>query len=92
MSRGPGRWQRQILAVLERHQAFFPNDLLPLESTRAEQAALHRAVSTPHATHRIAVARWLGHHPSGAKLVIFRYGTLAPPPDQIARIEHLINT
>jgi hypothetical protein len=92
VSRGPGRWQREILATLERYQAFFPNDLLGLEPTRAEQAALHRAVGTLQATRQIAVARWLGRHHSGGKLVIFRYGTLAPPPDQIARIEHSINT
>jgi hypothetical protein len=35
MSRGPGKLQRRILAALERHQAFYARDLLPLEPTRA---------------------------------------------------------
>lgn len=72
MSRGPGRWQREILATLERYQAFFPNDLLGLEPTRAQQAALQRAIITLHDAGKIGIARWLGRNAAGSRLVIFR--------------------
>jgi hypothetical protein len=72
VSRGPGRWQRAILATLERHQAFYPHDLLPLEPTRAQQAALQRAVITLHDKGKIGIGRWLGRNPAGSRLVVFR--------------------
>jgi hypothetical protein len=86
MSKGPGRWQREILATLERHQAFFARDLLGIAPTRAQQAALHRAICTLHDNNKIAIARWWGRSPSGGRIVIYRYGSLAPPPNEIARI------
>jgi hypothetical protein len=86
MSRGPGRWQREILAALDQHQAFYPRDLLGITSTRAEQAALQRAVCSLHDAGRIAIARWWGRSPAGGRIVVFRYGGLAPPPDKIARL------
>jgi hypothetical protein len=57
MSRGPGRWQRAILAALEQHGAVWMRDLLPPEASceyqweqlaaqracRAQYSALHRA-------------------------------------------------
>jgi hypothetical protein len=92
MSRGPGVWQRRILSALERHQAFYPRDLLPLDPTRAQQAALQRAVITLHDNAKIAIARWWGRNAAGGRIVVYRYGTLAPPPSEIARIEHQYNT
>jgi hypothetical protein len=86
MSRGPGRLQREILATLEKHPAFFARDLLPLEPTRAEQQALQRAICTLHDNGKIAIGRWWGRNPAGGRIVIFRYGTLAPPASEIARI------
>lgn len=86
MSRGPGKWQRQILAVLEQHQAFFPNDLLGLEPSRSDQSALGRAVRELHDARKIGLARWLGRNPAGSKLVIFRADEFAPHPSKIARI------
>jgi hypothetical protein len=88
MSRGPGKWQRTILAALERHPAFFARDLLPLEPTRAQQAALQRAIVTLHDAQKIAIARWwAGRHSSGGRIVVYRHGTRAPPPSEIARLE-----
>jgi hypothetical protein len=86
MSRGFGRWQREILATLECHRAFFARDLLPLEPTRAEQAALGRAIRELHDHHKIAIARWWGRNPAGGRIVIYRAGTRAPPPHEIARL------
>jgi hypothetical protein len=43
MSRGPGIWQRRILAVLERQPAVFLLELLPRPYTRAQHVALNRA-------------------------------------------------
>jgi hypothetical protein len=39
-NRHNGAWERGILALLERHQAVFLNDLLPEERTRAQYQAL----------------------------------------------------
>jgi hypothetical protein len=88
MSRGYGKLQRKILATLEQHQAFFARDLLPLEPTRAQQQALQRAICTLHDADKIQLARWLAgrRHPSGGLIVIYRQGTLAPPPHEIARL------
>jgi hypothetical protein len=43
MSRGPGLWQRGIMAVLDRHPAAYLMDLLPRPRTRAQVVALNRA-------------------------------------------------
>jgi hypothetical protein len=43
MSKGPGIWQRHILAVLDKHPAVHLADLLERPYTRARYVALHRA-------------------------------------------------
>lgn len=43
MSRGPGKWQRTIIAALESAQWIYVEDLLPPHPTRAEYVALLRA-------------------------------------------------
>jgi hypothetical protein len=86
MSKGPGVWQRRILSVLDQHQAFFARDLLPLEPTPAQQRSLQRAVCALHDGGKIALARWHGRNPSGGRIVIYRVGILAPPADQIVRL------
>jgi hypothetical protein len=72
MSKGPGRWQREIFATLERHSAFFERDLLGIEPSRSEQAALQRAITTLHDAHKIGLARWCGRNAAGSRLVIYR--------------------
>jgi hypothetical protein len=91
MSRGFGKLQCKILATLEQHPAFFARDLLGLEPTRAQQQALQRAICTLHDANKIAIARWWGRNPAGGRIVIYRYGTLAPPPSAIVRIVHQYN-
>jgi hypothetical protein len=46
MSRGLGRWQRGLLAALEKQPAVFLADLLPRPYRRAQYVALHRAAYT----------------------------------------------
>jgi hypothetical protein len=84
---GTGRWQRVILATLEQHRAYFARDLLGLEPTRAEQAALQRAVVTLHDARKIGLARSWGRNAAGGRLVIYRADTLAPPPHEITRVQ-----
>jgi hypothetical protein len=43
MSRGPGVWQRGILAALDQYPAVRLMDLLPRPRTRAQVVALNRA-------------------------------------------------
>lgn len=43
MSKGPGKWQRAILAELEKREAFYLSELLPGQHTRANYVALLRA-------------------------------------------------
>jgi hypothetical protein len=84
--RGPGRWQRQILAVLDQHPAFFARDLLGIAPTRSEQQALQRAICTLHDHGKIGLARWWGRNPAGGRIVVYRSDMLAPPPNEIARL------
>lgn len=48
MSKGPGVWQRRLLAELEQHNAVILTDLLPRSYQRAQYVALHRAASVLH--------------------------------------------
>jgi hypothetical protein len=86
MSRGPGRWQREILVMLERYPAFYLHDLLPLEPTREQQAARGRAVRALYDGGKISIARWLHRNPAGGLAVVYRKGTLAPRPEDIPRL------
>ncbi len=64
MSRGPGIWQRRILAVLEVKPVFYLRHLLPSqrlcgqEPTRAQKIALVRAANTLEAHGRLMLTRW----------------------------------
>lgn len=59
MSRGPGRWQRLILAEVERGRCFYLVDLLPITYTRADYNALHRASVQLEKADRITVWRFM---------------------------------
>lgn len=60
MSRGPGRWQREILQATEGGWRYLV-DLLPDRYRREQYVALYRAMTTLHNTGRIEV-------------VLYRYG------------------
>ena len=46
MSKGPGKWQRQILDALDGDDWVIICDLLPGDAKRSEQSALNRAAHT----------------------------------------------
>lgn len=58
MSRGPGKWQRVILAELASRESFWLRTLLPGNYTKAEYNALHRAALKLGAIGPIKVHRW----------------------------------
>jgi hypothetical protein len=60
VSRGPGMWQRGILAALEKHPAVYLMDLLPKPRTRSQVVALHRAAHQLAQAGKIQTVRWLG--------------------------------
>jgi len=75
MSRGPGTWQRGILAALEKQPAVFLADMLPRPHPRAQYVALHRAASQLERAGKIETTRYMcGGGAGGAKLVIHRPG------------------
>jgi hypothetical protein len=43
MSKGPGIWERMLLAVLEKYSSAILTDLLPRPYSRSQYVALHRA-------------------------------------------------
>ncbi len=79
MSRGPGKWERLILAELASHRAFYLRALLGPCCTRAQYNALFRAALTLEAGGRISVTRFV----FGAKtLVVHRTGTMFTREDR----------
>jgi hypothetical protein len=58
MSRGPGTWQRGILAALEQHPAVYLMDLLPRPRTRSQVVALNRAARLLQQAGKIRMVRW----------------------------------
>jgi len=74
MSRGPGRWQRLILAALEVHPAVYLNTLLPAGFTRAEYTAIIRAAYSLVDAGRIELDRYLCWDGTPGKLVARRPG------------------
>ena len=78
MSRGPGRWQREILAALDQVEAFYLVDLLPDGYTRAQYNGAHRAAVRLDDTGRIALKHFIYGTP---KLVVGHAGTDPKRPD-----------
>ena len=58
MSRGPGKWQRAILAELASHETFWLRSLLGRSCTKAEYNALLRAALKLEEAGAIAIDRW----------------------------------
>ena len=74
MSKGPGKWQRAILATLADHEAFWLRSMLKPSCTKAEYNALLRAALKLEAAGLIGIERWLS---GGGKDRIECYGRTA---------------
>jgi hypothetical protein len=70
MSRGPGVWQRRILAVLAERPAFYLRHLLPEHPSRAQHVALLRAAHALEAQGHLTLTCWVpGGRPRGHVMV-----------------------
>jgi hypothetical protein len=74
MSRGPGMWQRGILAALEKYPAVYLMDLLPQPRTRSQVVALNRAARQLANSHRIEIHRWMCRAAESGFIVVARPG------------------
>ena len=91
MSRGPGIWQRGILAAVEQHGAVYLRDLLPRPTRRAEYVALHRGAVSLCKQGRIDITAYMcGSGPTGLtgadKIVLTRPGMRISDRSSITRI------
>jgi hypothetical protein len=59
MSRGPGYWQRAILAALDQAESFYLVDVLPDGYTRSQYNAAHRGMLRLEADGRISVKHFI---------------------------------
>jgi hypothetical protein len=91
VSRGPGRWEREILAALDHVAAFYLTDLLPNPHTRSDVVALNRAANNLYAKNKVEMVRWLAcftgkeERPLGF-LTIYQLGYPEPTRAQITRL------
>jgi hypothetical protein len=84
VSRGPGVWQRGILAAVEQHEAIYLIDLLPRDPSDAMyQAAVYRAAHTLARAGRIDL--WQGGL-SHSPLIVARLGTPWPAARDTKRL------
>jgi hypothetical protein len=100
MSRGPGRWQRTILAALNEAENFYLVDVLPNGYTKAQYNAAHRAAMNLVDDGRISMTRFLcgGGRRGGLKTVLGKPGTNPQRPprvkcwtgDTMQPVQHLV--
>ena len=86
MSKGPGKWQRMILAELAGREAFHLRALLGRECTKAEYNALLRAAMKLEAAGEIYITRFSwGARPGTGKTIIHRIGTTVADRGELER-------
>lgn len=78
MSRGPGSWQRAILATFDQAESFYLVDVLPDGYTKSQYNAAHRAALRLEDAGRISVKHFIYGTPH---LVIGRPGVDPQRPD-----------
>jgi len=80
MSRGPGAWQRFVLAELGKGRPFYLTELLPERYTMSQYKALHRAAVRLANSGRVGYWRFLCGAGRGnqSKVVITRPGAWKP--------------
>jgi hypothetical protein len=76
MSKGPGKWQRMILAELADREAFHLRALLGRKCTKAQYNALLRAALNLETAGKINIAHFYwGARPGTGKSIVHRIGT-----------------
>ena len=81
MSRGPGKWERAILAALEERESFWLRSLLSRETTKAQYNALLRAAMALEDKGRILIDRYAFGGEAWkceGRTAIRRIGSIAP--------------
>jgi hypothetical protein len=98
MSRGHGKWERAILAALDRVQAFYLTDLLPTPHTRSHVVALNRAARNLVGVGKIEKWTWMSKRSTDHGFVsVHRVGYPVREREQITRlnvassVQHLIS-
>jgi len=86
VSRGPGRWQREILGALEKHPAFYLADLLPQPHTRSQVVALNRAARQLATLYKIGICRWMCRFGHSGFITVVRPGYPAPDRKDVFEI------
>jgi hypothetical protein len=88
MSRGPGLWQRGILAALEKYPAVYLMDLLPRPRARSQVVALNRAARQLERASKIQTMRWPVIVPGtgGGFIAVARLGYQIRYRDDVPRI------
>ena len=89
MSRGYGKWERAILAALDRAPAFYLTDLLPSPHTRAHVVALNRAARCLITAGKIQVMYWCTRGGAGLGYVTVYRLSYPQPTDrkQVTRLK-----
>ena len=84
MSKGPGKWQRVILAKLADREFFYLRKLLGRTCTKAQYNALLRAAQELEAAGKINVSRFAyGGEWGQGKTVVHRIGTTFTGEDRL---------
>ncbi len=86
MSRGPGMWQRGILAALEKYPAVYLMDLLPKPRTRSQVVALNLAARQLERAYKIQIVRWMCSFTTGGFVTVAKLGYQVRDRKDVARI------
>jgi len=87
MSRGPGKWQRRILARLTHSNTYWLRTLLPRHAGRSEYNALLRAALTLEAAGSILLDRYCwGATPGTGRTAVRRVGAPQPPRNHVVSV------
>jgi len=88
MSKGPGKWQRAILAELASQETFWLRSLLSRSCTKAEYNAILRAAMGLEEAGLILLDRYrYGANDGTGRTAVRRIGTIKPERDSISVCE-----
>ena len=86
MSRGYGKWERAILAALDRAPAFYLTDLLPNPHTRSHVVALNRAARNLAGAGKVQAICWNSRSDRPGYVTVYRVGYPLREREQITRL------